>query len=83
MPSPATWMDFEITNLNKVSQKDKYIEVTYMRSLKYDTNEPICKNETHSHHKEQTSGCQGWGGLGGAWSGMLGLTDTNYYIENE
>ena len=73
MPSLATWMDFEITNLNKVSQKDKYIEVTYMRSLKYDTNEPICKNETHSHHKEQTSGCQGWVGAGGGLEWDVGI----------
>ena len=44
------------------SEKDKYhIIITYMWSLKYDTN--LSMKQIH-RHREQTCGCQG-GGKGG------------------
>ena len=49
MPFAATWMDWDIIILNKVSQteKDKY-HITYMWNLKYDTNELIYETEIDS-----------------------------------
>ena len=37
------------------------------------------QNQTH-RHGEQTCGCQGVGGVG--WTGIWGLIDANYYIQN-
>ena len=42
-------------------------DITYMRNLKHDENEPIYKTEIDSQ-TEQTCGCQG----GGGGSGMFG-----------
>ena len=39
-----------------------------MRNLKCGTNEPIYTTEKTHRHKEQTCGCQGWGG-GRKWDG--------------
>ena len=46
----ATWMDLEIIIQSEVSQteKDKYHGITYIRNLKYDTNEFIYETETDS-----------------------------------
>ena len=48
MPFAATWMQLEILILREVSQKekDKY-HITYMWNLKYGTDEPIYRKETH------------------------------------
>ena len=45
MPSEATCMNLEIIILNEMSEKGKY-DSTYIWSLKYDTNQLICKTET-------------------------------------
>ena len=47
----ATWVDLEIIIPSEVSQKekDKYPDgITYMWSLKYDTDEPMYETETES-----------------------------------
>ena len=48
MPFVATWMDLEIIILSEVSQRQIPYDITYMRNLKYDTNEPIYETETGS-----------------------------------
>ena len=52
MPFAATWMDLDIFILSEVSQteKDKYMNITYMWNLKNknDTNELIDKTRTDS-----------------------------------
>ena len=42
-----------------MSERERHIsyDVTYMWTIKYDTNEPIHKTETDSH-REHTCGCQ-------------------------
>ena len=48
MPFAATQMDLEMI-LNEVSQTETIsCGITYICDLKYDTNEPILKTETHS-----------------------------------
>ena len=45
------------------------------------TQENICMKQKQIHrHREQTSGCQGGGGIGEGRIGSLGLADANYYI---
>ena len=39
----------------------------------------VKQKQTH-RQREQTCGCQGWGGE--EWTGNLGLADTNYYTQN-
>ena len=39
------------------------------------------KQKQNHGHREQTGGCQG-GGVGGRWSGTLGLADVSFYIQN-
>ena len=48
MPFAATWMQLEIIILSEVSEKEKEIpdDITYMRNLKYGTNEPIYETDT-------------------------------------
>ena len=48
MPFAATWMDLEIIILSEVSQTDRETpyDITYMWTLKYDTNELIYETET-------------------------------------
>ena len=44
MPFAATWMKQEILILSEVNQKDKdkcHMIITYMRNLKYGTDDPI------------------------------------------
>ena len=57
MPFAATWMDLETIILSEVSQteKDKYHDITYMWTLKYDTNELISKTDSH---RKQSYGYQ-------------------------
>ena len=44
MPFADTWMDLEIIILSK-SDRERQIsyDISYMRNLKYDTNERLCK----------------------------------------
>ena len=41
MPYAGTWMGLEIIILSEVSQRQIPYDITYMWSLKYDTNEHI------------------------------------------
>ena len=50
-----------------------------MWNLKYDTMNLSTKQK--QTHREQTCCCQGRG-VGERWTGSLGLTDANYYIQN-
>ena len=47
-PFAATWMDLEIIIPSEVSQRQISYDITYMWSIKYDTNELICKTEIDS-----------------------------------
>ena len=49
MSFAATWMQLEIIILSGKSERERQIPyITYMRNLKYVTNEPIYKTETES-----------------------------------
>ena len=54
MPFAATWMQLEI-NIQSQSERQIPYDITYMQSLKYDTNEPIYQTQTHGH-RELTCG---------------------------
>ena len=56
--------------------------ITYMRNLKYGTNELLYETETDSQHREQTCGCQGGGEVQGGRIGNLALVAANYYMYN-
>jgi len=51
-----------------------------MWNLKYDTDEPICRTETHTDKDSRlvVAKVRGYGGVG--WTRSLGLVDVNYYI---
>ena len=49
-----------------------------MGNLKYDTNEPMYKTETHSQIQKTHRFA-----VARERIGSLGLTDANYYIQNE
>ena len=70
-------MDAPRDDHSKWSQKDKY--TTYMRNLKYDTNELIYKTETDSQTLWLPREKGAWGGMD--WES--GLAGANYYMENE
>ena len=40
-------------------------------------NFPMKEKQTH-RHREKILGCQGGGGVGEGWTGVLGLVDVNY-----
>ena len=48
MPFAATWMQLEILILSESERQRQMPHVTYMWTLKYDTNEPICETVTDS-----------------------------------
>ena len=48
LPCAATLIDPEIIILSEVSQKDKYHGITYMQTIKNNTNESTYKTETES-----------------------------------
>ena len=56
MPFIVTWMDLKIVLLSEASQKEKdkyhHMDITYMWSLKYDTNELIYETRTDSQTKQ-------------------------------
>ena len=84
MPFAATWLQLEILILSEVSQKekDKYHMISYMWNLKYGTDEPIYRTETH--RDSQTWRADLWLPRGSwervGWTGSLRLVNTNYYI---
>ena len=50
MPFAATWMQLEIITVSEVSQKEKdTYHITYIRNLRYDTNEHIYETKTYRH----------------------------------
>ena len=70
MPLAATWMQLEMIMLSK-SERGRQIpyDITYMRNLIYNTNEPVISLKQNQGHREQTGSCQageGWerAGLG-------------------
>ena len=69
MPFIVTWMDLKIVLLSEASQreKDKYhhMDITYMWSLKYDTNELIYETRTDSQTKKANLWLPKWKGGGG------------------
>ena len=46
MPFAATWMQLEIIILREVKKRQIPYDTTYMRNLKYGTNEPTYETET-------------------------------------
>ena len=83
MPSVTTWMDLEITTLSEVrKRKINTIRYHFHKNLKHDTNELIHKTETDSQTYKTDCGCQGDSGILEGWSGSLGLTEANYYIQH-
>ena len=46
MPFVATWMDLAIIILSELIQRQIPYGITNMRTLKYNTNQPIYKTET-------------------------------------
>ena len=45
-------MDGEMILWSEVRERQIFYGITYMKNLKYDTNEFICKQETDSHTHE-------------------------------
>ena len=82
MPFAATWMDLEIIILSEISQteKDKYHMISLICGIQNMTQMNLSTKQKQTHrHREQTSGCQGGGGVGKGRIGSLGLADANYY----
>ena len=76
---PTTCMDLEGIMFSEISQR-KTNTIWYMWNLKYGTDEPICKGETHT----QRMGL--WLpklGEGVGWTRSLGLVDVNYFLYSE
>ena len=48
MPFAETGVDPEMIISSEIRQRQIPYDITYMRNLKYDTNEPIYKTETDS-----------------------------------
>ena len=84
MPFAATWMGLEIIILSEVRQRERQIpyDITYMWTLKYDTNEPIYETETESLTKRTDWGLPRGKGEGERWSGSLRLADVSFHIYN-
>ena len=68
----ATWMELKIVILSKGSQKKIY----HMISLKYRTDEPICRRERLTDMGIRLVVAKGKGEEVG-WTGSLGLMDAN------
>ena len=47
MPFSATWMELETLILNEVRKRQIPYDITYIWNLKYGTNEPFHRKETH------------------------------------
>ena len=83
MPFAATCMQLEIITKWSKSDRERQIpyDITYMWSLKYDTNQLIYKTETDSQNRRTDLWLLGeWGAEGEGWVGSLGSADANYYI---
>ena len=66
MPFTAKWMELEILILSKPKRKTQIpYDITYLRNLKYGTDDPIYKIETDHGQGEETCGSQGGGGGSG------------------
>ena len=78
MPFTATWAYHTKWRKSEREREIPY-DITYIWSIKYNTNEHIYETETDSN-REQTCGCQGGGRLGEGRIKSLRLADTNYYI---
>ena len=66
--------------MKQFRQRQVPCNITYMRYLKYDTNEPIYEMERENGQRE-VLWLPGGSGLGKEWSGQLGLADANFYAE--
>ena len=82
MPFAAAWMELEIIILSEVSQKenDKYCMMSLICGILNMTQMNLSTKQTHRQRTDL------WllrgQGVGEGWSGILGLADANYYIEN-
>jgi len=81
MPFAATWIEREMIIL-RVSQKERQTpyDITYLRNLRCDTNEPIYETETESRTQRRDWWLSRGRALGEGWSRSLGLADANWYI---
>ena len=77
MSFPETQIDLKIITNQSKSESERQIsyDITYMWSLKHDTNQ-LKKKQTH-RHRIQTCVCQGEEGLGEGWTGSPGLAEAN------
>ena len=64
MPFSVFWMQIEIIILSEVSQTERQMcNITYMRNLKYGTNEPVYKTDSQTRRTDLwlPRGRGGWG----------------------
>ena len=72
-PFAATWLQLEILTLNEVRKKKTNTTFySFMRNLKYGTNEPIYKPETDSQTQRTDSWLSRGRGEGVRWTRSLG-----------
>ena len=64
------------------SEREIPYTITYMWSLKFCTNEHICKTETHSQTQRTDLWLPRGRGEEMGQTGSLGLVGANYYIQN-
>ena len=57
-------------------------DITYMRNLKNNTNELHAKQKQTQRYRKPTGGYQRGEGSGEGEIRGMGLTDTNYYVQN-
>ena len=87
MQYAATWMQLEIKRLlikwseSEIERQIPY-DVTYMRNLNYDTNEPIYCRDTESctQRWDWWLPVSIWREMGEGWNGRLRLADVSFYM---
>ena len=79
MPPTATWMQLEIFILSEVRKRQIPYDITYMRDLKYGTNEPIYRQIMAMETRLVVAKGER---EGAGWIGNLGLIDADYCLWN-